>query len=138
MPKYTNTTKMKKVLLVLGMFCFLISPSFAISAASTTASETVVEGVKENAKNEWKSLSKKERKLKKKKLRKKLKTLIKDLRKGNDEELILLVILGILLPPLAMALYDGITNRFWISLLLTILGWIPGIIYTLIVILGEN
>ncbi|MCO6479571.1 MAG: YqaE/Pmp3 family membrane protein, partial [Phaeodactylibacter sp.] len=44
----------------------------------------------------------------------------------------------ILLPPLAMGLYDGITNRFWISLLLTLLFYVPGLVYTLIIILGEN
>ncbi|MEM1119998.1 MAG: YqaE/Pmp3 family membrane protein [Bacteroidota bacterium] len=48
----------------------------------------------------------------------------------------LLVILAILIPPLAMGLYDGITNRFWISLLLTLLFYVPGLIYTLVVILG--
>jgi uncharacterized membrane protein YqaE (UPF0057 family) len=51
---------------------------------------------------------------------------------------VLLVILAILIPPLAMALYDGISNRFWISLLLTLLFFVPGMIYTLVVILGDN
>jgi uncharacterized membrane protein YqaE (UPF0057 family) len=47
-----------------------------------------------------------------------------------------LVILSILLPPAAVYVYeDGITNRFWIALLLTILIWLPGIIYALIVVL---
>ena len=53
-------------------------------------------------------------------------------------DLLLLVIIAILLPPLAMALYDGITSRFWISLLLTLLFYLPGLIYTLVIILGEN
>ncbi|MBA2498147.1 MAG: YqaE/Pmp3 family membrane protein [Chitinophagaceae bacterium] len=50
---------------------------------------------------------------------------------------LLLVILAILLPPLAVYLHQGeINSKFWIALLLTLLFWIPGIIYALVVILG--
>jgi uncharacterized membrane protein YqaE (UPF0057 family) len=31
-------------------------------------------------------------------------------------------------------LHEGINNRFWISLLLTILFFIPGVIYALLVV----
>jgi uncharacterized membrane protein YqaE (UPF0057 family) len=55
-----------------------------------------------------------------------------------DTNLLLLAILAILLPPLAVYLYEGeINNRFWISLLLTLLFWLPGVIYALILILGN-
>ncbi|MBK9570178.1 MAG: YqaE/Pmp3 family membrane protein [Chitinophagaceae bacterium] len=51
----------------------------------------------------------------------------------------LLVILALLLPPLAVYLHEGVINkRFWISLLLTILFFVPGVIYALIVILGDH
>jgi uncharacterized membrane protein YqaE (UPF0057 family) len=50
---------------------------------------------------------------------------------------ILLVILAILLPPLAVYLHEGVINgKFWLSLLLTLLFWLPGVIYALIVVLG--
>lgn len=49
--------------------------------------------------------------------------------------MLLYIILAILLPPLAVGLLYGITTEFWISLLLTILGYLPGIIYSLIVVL---
>ncbi|MBK7885425.1 MAG: YqaE/Pmp3 family membrane protein [Chitinophagaceae bacterium] len=53
--------------------------------------------------------------------------------------LCLLVILAILLPPLAVYLHQGeINTKFWISLLLTLLFWLPGIIYALIVVLGAD
>ena len=53
---------------------------------------------------------------------------------GSD---VLYAILAILLPPLAVALYeDGITAHFWISILLTICFWIPGVIYALIIVLS--
>ncbi len=44
------------------------------------------------------------------------------------------IILAILLPPLAVFLHDGIGNSFWISLILTLLFFIPGIIYALLVV----
>lgn len=50
---------------------------------------------------------------------------------------LLLVILAILLPPLAVYLHQGTINcKFWLSLLLTLLFWLPGVIYALFVILG--
>jgi uncharacterized membrane protein YqaE (UPF0057 family) len=79
-------------------------------------------------------LSRKEKRAKKKEIKKTLKEVLKN--GASDAETLLLVIIAILLPPLAMALYDGISNRFWISLLLTLLFFIPGMIYTLVIILG--
>jgi uncharacterized membrane protein YqaE (UPF0057 family) len=53
-----------------------------------------------------------------------------------DDALLLYVILAILLPPLAVGLYmNGLTTEFWICLILTLLFYIPGLIYALIVIL---
>ncbi|MBA4258349.1 MAG: YqaE/Pmp3 family membrane protein [Chitinophaga sp.] len=53
---------------------------------------------------------------------------------SNDK--VLLAILAILLPPLAVYLHEGTTNTtFWISVLLTLLFWIPGVIYALITVL---
>jgi uncharacterized membrane protein YqaE (UPF0057 family) len=54
-----------------------------------------------------------------------------------DSELLLYVILAILLPPLAVGLYTGgLTTEFWICLILTLLFYLPGLIYALIVILS--
>lgn len=51
-------------------------------------------------------------------------------------ELIIRVLLAFLLPPLAVYLSEGSWNTScWISLLLTILFWIPGIIFALYVVL---
>ena len=41
------------------------------------------------------------------------------------------VLIAILLPPLAVALYEGIVSHFWICLVLTFIFWIPGIIYAM-------
>jgi uncharacterized membrane protein YqaE (UPF0057 family) len=47
---------------------------------------------------------------------------------------ILEIIIAILLPPLGVAMKYGISKQFWINVLLTLLGYIPGIIHALIVI----
>ncbi|KAB1200335.1 Hydrophobic protein RCI2A [Morella rubra] len=44
------------------------------------------------------------------------------------------VLLAILLPPVGVFLRYGCGVEFWIDLLLTILGYIPGIIYAVYVI----
>ncbi|WP_434985143.1 YqaE/Pmp3 family membrane protein [Vreelandella zhaodongensis] len=40
--------------------------------------------------------------------------------------------LAVLLPPLAVGLTDGGTKRFVISIVLTLLGWVPGVVYAFI------
>lgn len=47
---------------------------------------------------------------------------------------ILRVLLSILLPPLGVFLQEGLGKHFWINVLLTILGYIPGIIHAVWVI----
>ena len=50
---------------------------------------------------------------------------------------LLLVILAILLPPLAVYLHEGVINgKFWLDLLLTLLFFLPGLVYALIVVLS--
>ena len=57
---------------------------------------------------------------------------------SNDTELLLLVILAILLPPLAVYLHeDYISINFWLCLILTLIFWLPGIIFALVIILRD-
>ncbi|MGK7391606.1 MAG: YqaE/Pmp3 family membrane protein [Candidatus Cyclobacteriaceae bacterium M2_1C_046] len=42
---------------------------------------------------------------------------------------LLTIILNILLPPLAVFLSHGLSSAFWINLILTLIGWIPGVIH---------
>jgi uncharacterized membrane protein YqaE (UPF0057 family) len=52
-----------------------------------------------------------------------------------DDMLIICVLLAILFPPLGIAIWeDGITSHFWIGLLLTILFYLPGLIYAIYII----
>jgi len=57
--------------------------------------------------------------------------------KASDDRTVLLVILCIILPPLAVYLHqNAINNKFWISVLLSLFFWIPGVIFSLLVVLG--
>lgn len=48
---------------------------------------------------------------------------------------LLMIIIAVILPPLAVALDSGLSKQFWISLVLTLLFYLPGLIYALYVIL---
>ena len=48
---------------------------------------------------------------------------------------ILRIILAIFVPPLGVFLQVGLGGQFWINVILTILGYIPGIIHALYIIL---
>jgi len=41
------------------------------------------------------------------------------------------ILFAIILPPLAVGLYEGIHGPFWLSILLTILFWLPGVIFAI-------
>ncbi|NEX14962.1 MAG: YqaE/Pmp3 family membrane protein [Prosthecochloris sp.] len=47
---------------------------------------------------------------------------------------ILKIILAIVLPPLGVFFQVGIGKHFWINIVLTILGYIPGIVHAIWVI----
>jgi uncharacterized membrane protein YqaE (UPF0057 family) len=44
------------------------------------------------------------------------------------------IILAILLPPLGVLLQVGLGAQFWLNILLTILGYIPGIVHAVWII----
>lgn len=48
---------------------------------------------------------------------------------------IIRVIIAILLPPLGVALEEGLSKHFFINIILTLLGYVPGIIHALWIIL---
>ena len=47
---------------------------------------------------------------------------------------ILRIIIAILLPPLGVFLQVGIGKHFWINIVLTLLGYLPGIIHAVYII----
>ena len=44
------------------------------------------------------------------------------------------ILLSILLPPVGVFVQVGLTRHFWINILLTILGYIPGIVHAVWII----
>jgi len=48
---------------------------------------------------------------------------------------IIRVIIAILLPPLGVFLQEGLGKHFWINILLTLFGYLPGIIHALYIII---
>jgi uncharacterized membrane protein YqaE (UPF0057 family) len=110
------------------------------TASAATPAVPAVDAVSD-AMAEFKHLSRKERKERFKEVRKEIKQFKAD-KKNNAEpstNTLLLVILAILIPPLAVYLHEGeINGKFWLDLLLTLLFYVPGLIYALIVILGNG
>lgn len=152
---------MKKILIVmLVLMQFVNLPqSFATSftsvdnAATKVPDSTAQNKNVQDALNAFKGLSSKEKKSRFKEMKKALKKYRADKKAGNDisSNTLILVLLSILIPPLAVYLHEGETNnRFWVSVILTVLGYflfsfagiillgsLPGIIYSLIVVLGS-
>lgn len=48
------------------------------------------------------------------------------------------ILFSILLPPLGVFLQVGIGPQFWINVLLTILGYVPGIVHAVYIILTRK
>jgi len=153
---------MKKKFLFFYIPVLLALPFTSVKAATTTGeikeavvavSPEPVVGSIQSAMKEFKELSGKEKRMRVKDMKKALKKFKADKKAGDDisTQTLLQVVLSIFIPPLAVYLHEGETNnRFWLSVLLTILGYLlfgfagvlflgslPGIIYALIVVLGS-
>ena len=113
---------------------FVVSKKVEPTTTTTEPSVNVQEAMKA-----FNSLSRKEKKEKVREAKKVIKQFKEDQKNGNapSTNTLLLVILALFIPPLAVYLHEGeINNRFWISLILTLLFFVTGLIYSLIVILG--
>lgn len=94
-----------------------------------------------SALTEFKNLSHKERKDRIKEAKKAVRQYKAEKKAGSEPSTntLLLVILSILLPPLAVYLHEGqINGKFWLDLILTLIFWIPGVVYALIVVLSKQ
>ncbi|WP_207955362.1 YqaE/Pmp3 family membrane protein [Segetibacter sp. 3557_3] len=142
---------MKKNLFILLLSCMVAGQGYSAFVTEPKA-ETEEVSVNPNAETnvpamdavksamkDFKALSRHERKEKISEAKKQIKA-FKEQKKAGAEpntNTLLLVLIALFIPPLAVYLHEGvINNRFWISLILTLLGGLPGIIYSLIVVLG--
>lgn len=57
---------------------------------------------------------------------------------SNTAQDAFLLFVGFFVPPVAAFLKSGCNHEFWISLLLTIIGWLPGVAYTWYIILRPS
>jgi uncharacterized membrane protein YqaE (UPF0057 family) len=144
---------MKKIITCLSLLLMILSTILPVHAATVTEpvpatsskpgapdKATVSAAIKE-----FKDLSRKDRKARIKEAKKAFKEYRanKKMRDDGDVELLLLVILAILLPPLAVWLKEGEINvKFWISLVLSLLVfllwplWLIAVAYALLVVFG--
>ena len=113
----------------------IISPSIVFSDS------TKLDSAYTNALKEFKNISKAEKKTRIKDAKKMLAEYKEKKKAGDDVSTndVLMAILCVILPPLAVYLHEGkvINTKFWISLVLTLLFWLPGIIYALLVVFGN-
>jgi uncharacterized membrane protein YqaE (UPF0057 family) len=64
-----------------------------------------------------------------------MRSVLKEAKANADDQKVLEIILAILIPPLGVYLHeDEINSKFWIALVLTLLFFIPGVIYALLVV----
>lgn len=128
--------------------------SIVITPESTTpAAEAITQGVYVNpespmpdaltlksAVSDFKSLSKADKRSRIKNVKAAFKEYKKEKKEGKAEagtNTLLEIILTILIPPVGVLVHEGgINNKFWIDLILTLLFYVPGLIYGLIVVLG--
>jgi uncharacterized membrane protein YqaE (UPF0057 family) len=50
---------------------------------------------------------------------------------------LVLILLAIFLPPVAAFLVVGLSTHFWINLVLTLLGWLPGMVHAFWLVAGQ-
>jgi uncharacterized membrane protein YqaE (UPF0057 family) len=139
---------MKKLLLsfVLGFIVMHMEAAITETETETNKKVAVESNIipddiaVQHAMTSFKSLSRVERKAKTAEVKKLLASYKAEKAGGNSDvstNQILLAILAILLPPLAVGLHEGQLNgKFWLSVLLTLLFWLPGVVYALIVVLS--
>ncbi|WNJ21097.1 YqaE/Pmp3 family membrane protein [Pontibacter sp. G13] len=128
---------MNRIWICLMVWMFgMTAVSFAGQAPAShpaTQTETIVE-----TPAPAEQMSKKDMKAQKKALRKAArKAFWQSLKQKDGAEMLLIIIVTIFIPFLGVLLYDEyLSNRVLISLLLTFLFFIPGLIYSLLVVTG--
>ena len=114
----------------------IVVPPVTPPTTETTAEAKALEAAREYRAS-LKEMSAKERRELKREQRKAIKNALKE-HQDSSTNTILLVILAILLPPVAVLVYEGeLNSKFWIALILTLLFYLPGLIYALLVIFGN-
>ena len=48
------------------------------------------------------------------------------------------IVAAVLLPPLGVFLARGLDRFFWIDVVLTVVGWVPGVVFALVLLLRPD
>ncbi len=116
-----------------------VTDMIALSKENIATAPLMNDVVVDDAIREFKSLSRVERKARIREVKKIAREYKAAKKAGSDVQTntVLLAILAVILPPLAVGLHQGeINGKFWLSVLLTLLFWLPGVIYALILVLS--
>jgi uncharacterized membrane protein YqaE (UPF0057 family) len=135
-----------KRFLHLFIFLFITGSTLPSHAAFIVHHKNAADSLKSDsmsvssALHEFMHLSRKEMRLRIREAKSEIKEFKAQKKAGSEPSTneLLLIILAILLPPLAVYLHEGVINgKFWLDLLLTLLFFLPGLIYALIVVLKK-
>ncbi len=124
------------IIFALSIAIFTSSVQAAILPPVATA-ENKTEAQINEAVNKFNQLSKSEKKERFSNVKSEISKYKSNLKNGEkiDDNKLLAIIFAILIPPIGVVLYENkVTTKFWISLLLTFIFWIPGMVYSLLVV----
>lgn len=136
---------MQKIILLAAIFFLTIgtplSAAVAPAPAEAPAMATPTE-IRDNYLASLRAMTPAERRAYRKSKRKEIRAALRDFkqhdaREQNAQISQAALIIACLIPPLGVFLYEGVTNRFWIALLLTLLLYLPGFIYAVLVVTGS-
>jgi len=128
---------MKKLIFGAVLFSAIVFSTISTFAAILPPASTDTEAQIKEAVNEFNSLSKNDKKQRVSKVKAVVQQYKANLKNGEriDDNKLLAIIFAILIPPVGVVLYENkVTTKFWISLLLTFIFWLPGMIYSLLVV----
>jgi uncharacterized membrane protein YqaE (UPF0057 family) len=131
---------MKKLIFTAVLFSAIGLSSINTYAAILPPATSKTEAQIKEAVNEFNSLSKNDKKERVSKVKAAVQQYKDNLKSGDsiDDNKLLAIIFSILIPPVGVVLYENkVTTKFWISLLLTFIFWLPGVIYSLLVVTGN-
>lgn len=128
---------MKKSLVTIVFFAATMLFNTTLQAAILPPVLDKTEAQIKEAVNEFNTLTKAEKKERVSKVKTTIQQYKANLKNGEriDDDKLLAIIFAILIPPIGVVLYENkVTTKFWISLLLSFIFWIPGVIYSLLVV----
>jgi uncharacterized membrane protein YqaE (UPF0057 family) len=131
---------MKKYAFFLLAISLLLSSLSQAAIPPTSSQPAIANEQIEESIAALKNMSKKERKEKSMEIKKAVRSYKSQLKDDDDVDTnkVLALVFAVLIPPIGVVIYENkVTTKFWLSLLLTLLFYLPGMIYSLLVVTGN-